>query len=76
MTPLDWHPIGSAPKDGHLVDLYVQTPTGKGRWCNVYWDELGQQWVRAEQDIFELFPVPEGATHWMRVPPPPLGDHR
>lgn len=74
MTPLDWHPIGSAPKDGKKIDVYCIAC--HGRWCDVLWDEVGEQWVKTSRDHDEFIPLPFEPTHWMRVPPPPTGVHQ
>ena len=68
MTPLDWHPIVSAPKDGSPVDVYsTQHHT---RWCDVIWDALSEEWVKLDLGTQEIQAVPFRPTHWMRVPPP------
>lgn len=67
-----WLPIETAPRDGTLIDLWVdgrRLPDCKW-WTSDFeddWSEWRQQY--AEADSF--FPISGDPTHWMPRPAPP-----
>jgi hypothetical protein len=65
-----WMPIESAPKDGTWLLMYRAIGVAQSRWqWNVFGTEQewgGDGWSYPEWDQ---------PTHWMPLPPPPLGEH-
>lgn len=66
-----WMPIGTAPKDGTLVDLWV---AGQRRadcfWSDSYDDGPGE-WRQRYAEAVSDFPIGGSPTHWMPRPPSP-----
>lgn len=60
---MEWQPIESAPKDGTVVDLWVDG----GREADCRW--RGGAWVTVEDGC--VWSVASDPTHWMPLPQPP-----
>ena len=75
----DWQPIETAPKDGSLVMLVLETGVVIPGW----WDEDCCRWSNNMQPGWYAYIHNWGmgltrlrlATHWMPLPPPP-GDSK
>jgi hypothetical protein len=65
VTPSNWQPIGTAPKNGDCILVFDFHYDGAGM-CVVYWDQE-RGWVSTE-DSLTSHAVP---THWMPLPEPP-----
>lgn len=77
-----WQPIETAPKDGTVIDLWVDDPQwGATRECDMRWikhtryyrngrteDVEGWGWPGLDEPDFLSDGKP---THWMPVPEPP-----
>lgn len=74
---MEWQPIETAPKDGARVDLWgknmLRWDRGGERIVNVAWgkvtDWMGTErydWMHGRGEDFK-------PTHWMPLPPPPVG---
>ena len=68
----EWLPISTAPKDGTLIDLWVQFRDRAERRPDFEWMDRGWRNIRDAADVVwedGQFPY---ATHWMPRPPPPV----
>lgn len=71
----EWQSIETAPKDGRLIDLWMDGE----RLPDCFWysqcEEWGQRshWQQkyAETGADCSFPVAGAPSHWMPLPPPP-----
>ena len=67
----EWQPIETAPKDGTLVDLWIQWRDGGPwreadcTWVHGAWWTAGRE-APAEGETYK-------ATHWMPIPDGPTG---
>jgi hypothetical protein len=76
---IGWQPIETAPKDGTVIDVWVNdnrssTPTGR-RYTGVRWD-YGWRWFDPYYDGRGSYVgIDNGVnvlvTHWMPLPTPP-----
>lgn len=69
VSPQDWQPISTAPKDGTHIFLTQNLYRAVGRWGQLRHFKEGDpcQWV--DLNGFSA----DGATHWQPLPPP-IGD--
>lgn len=72
----EWRPIGTAPKDQHLL-LFGQMEPCDGLHTNGpevftgYWDGIDSAWCGSSSTCDGPFYAP---THWMGLPEPPHED--
>lgn len=66
----NWQPIATAPKDGTVVDLWVN---GIGRFTNcVYRDDDDWWWYWTDNLATGLWcPLALVPSHWLPLPAPP-----
>ncbi len=66
-----WMPIESAPRDGTVVDLWVDVPDWKKgrRYIDFHYSSDLGMWGRDDGGLL----YPTYVTHWMLAPPPPEG---
>jgi hypothetical protein len=75
--PFGWQPIATAPKDGTLVDLWVETtinwrPDGEQfRYIDCFWTDAGWVEIDFHGDVTPVESQHHTATHWMSPPEPP-----
>jgi hypothetical protein len=73
----EWQDISTAPKDGTVIDVWVNDPDGPHRQTNVFWNDgywvlRRNRWSSVEA-FFDEKGVPKiKITHWMPLPPPPV----
>ena len=74
---ISWQPIETAPKDGTLIDLFIDGE----RYVDCRWGDPNQDmedWASWYQRYTEswgsAFPVDLNPTHWMPRPSPPGGN--
>ena len=67
---LEWQPIATAPKDGTLVDLWLDKGDTR-RITGCYWSESGLCWTDGDRYYLKGRVQP---THWMPLPEPPKED--
>lgn len=65
-----WQPIGTAPKDGSKIDLWVVFPNGGQRWPDSFWNTVAGNWQHGHYTLAQYLDKPF-ATHWMPLPGPP-----
>lgn len=76
----EWRDISTAPKDGTVIDVWVNDPDGPHRQTNVFWDDgywvlRRNRWSSVEA-FFDENGVPKiKITHWRPLPPPPSEPH-
>lgn len=70
-SPYEWQPIETAPKDGHVVDLWVTTfcfgRERETRYADCYWSKSRSKWMKGGYD-FETDGMT--VTHWIRIGTP------
>jgi hypothetical protein len=73
-----WQPIETAPKDGTIIDVWVNDPDGPFRQTNAIWNDgywvLRRNMWSSIESFFDEKGVPKiKITHWMPLPKPPEG---
>lgn len=69
-----WQPISTAPKDGTKILAYIHIDDGDIGVMK--WMDFGQGlavWVWADELMGDVDPDPHQPTHWMPLPPAPVG---
>lgn len=65
-----WQPIETAPKDGTVILVYIQSPLNGDAWCDVvFYNNIRDMFMTGTVCIGHDF-----VTHWMPPPEPPKGD--
>lgn len=76
---MGWRPIDTAPKDGTVIDLWVDWPDREGgRLANAKWTDdhaskgkIGFDWIGPDRFPLAAYVAKPKATHWMPLPSPP-----
>jgi hypothetical protein len=69
-TPMTWHPIETAPRDGRAVLVYIPDADPGERLTTVYW--LGDYWELCQiGDPSDASHPQSEPTHWMELPDAP-----
>ena len=65
-----WRDIKGAPKD-RLIDIFIASGSLGVRWCDVYYDEICDEWRTASPGGKVVWISARHVTHWRERPAPP-----
>jgi hypothetical protein len=67
----EWQPIETAPKDGQTIVAF-RNEIGKGAYTLIFWDDVEGQWAGLTA-THEKMLAKHQPTHWIPLPPRPVG---